>query len=94
MPKHYGKTVSIKEKLPHNHSAWHTYKDGYDVPDKHWAAVCKKLGCAPEPKLSEKSLEKLEDLKKDLADDGKLNNSHDPSKKSPGRKKKKKSKKE
>lgn len=31
---------------------------------------------------------RLEDLKKDLDDDGKLNYSHDPNRKSPGRKKK------
>ena len=33
---------------------------------------------------------KLEDIKEDLADDGKRNYSHDPNRKSPGRKKKKK----
>lgn len=37
--------------------------------------------------------ERLKDIEKDLKDDGKLNYSHDPSRKSPGRKSKKEAKK-
>ena len=40
--------------------------------------------------LDEKEVkDKLEDVKEDLADDGKRNYSHDPKRKSPGRKKRK-----
>jgi hypothetical protein len=42
--------------------------------------------------LSEEAKKKLEDVKEDLKDDGKLNHSNDPKKKSPGRKKKVKKK--
>jgi len=43
-------------------------------------------------KKKEEVEEKLEDVKKDLTDDGKRNYSHDPKRKSPGRKKKSKKK--
>ena len=41
-----------------------------------------------EDELSPEAKEKLKDIKADLKDDGKLNYSHDPKRRSPGRKKK------
>lgn len=52
-----------------------------------------KVSKEPEKKiegLTLESEEKLEEIKADLIDDGKLNYSNNPKKKSPGRKKKKK----
>lgn len=43
-----------------------------------------------EKELSPEAKKKLDDVKADLKDDGKLNHSNDPKKKSPGRKRKKK----
>lgn len=72
-------TVLTEKDVPLHHM--HEY-----VKDNHAEYVEEE-----EKKIETKEVkDKLEDVKKDLADDGKRNYSHDPKRKSPGRKPKKK----
>lgn len=98
MVKHEGKTVHVRvdREGPGQLVDWYTYRDGDEIPAEHVDlvnAVLEREGLRKVPaekpkKLSKKAKEKLEDVAEDLADDGKRNYSHDPERKSPGRKKK------
>jgi len=99
MAKHEGKAIHIRveRKGPGRFVDWYSYYDGDEIPEEHIDYANAALGReaeskfpAEEPKkLSKKAKEKLADVAEDLADDGKRNYSHDPKRKSPGRKKKK-----
>ena len=98
MMKYNGPLLMVKENLPGNLCRWYHYDKGDDVPEHHVPLVMKQLKLRYPAlyqkynDLSSDAKEKLAEVKKDLADDGKLNNSHDPKKKSPGRPKKRKKK--
>ena len=78
------------------------FKKGEEVPKEKGELWRKVFEFSPvdiveddkekEKELSPKSKERLNDIKEDLKDDGKINYSHDPKRKSPGRRKKKKKK--
>lgn len=102
MVKHKGKTVHVRvdREGPGKLMDWYSYYDGDEVPEEHIDlvnAVLERKGERKFPaekpkKLSKKAKDKLADVAEDLADDGKRNYSHDPERKSPGRKKKKEAK--
>lgn len=84
---------SVSKRLPDRE--WITLKPGeeYDFPDVVGYTEDPRLTKVEEVKsdsvLGKKAAAKLAEIKADLLDDGKLNYSNNPNKKSPGRKKKK-----
>jgi len=73
------------------------FKKGEEVPKEKAEIWAKQYDKSPvdlvedlpvkKKEVSSKMEERLKDIEKDLEDDGKLNYSHDPERKSPGRKK-------
>jgi len=100
MTKSIGKTIHIKRLLKNNECEWFTVYNGEIVPEhllKEFIAhggVLEKVEKAkvvePAKPSDEVIAERIKDFAEDLKDDGKRNNSNDPTKKTPGRKKSKK----
>lgn len=89
-----GEYCKLRMPLSGNQYIWYDYKYGSEVSDEHYKAMCER-GLWVGEKEEEKSVkERVENYKEDLEDDGKRNYSNDPEKKSPGRKPRKRKKKE
>jgi hypothetical protein len=81
--KYFGKTKHIRVPIDHQDFKWYTLKDGDYIPKE----IEDNFPDFKEEELSEEIEKRIKEIKEDLKDDGKLNYSNNPKKKSPGRKK-------
>lgn len=78
-----------KEQVEKKYESWKGVNPFLEKKYQYMLAGFPKEEVKEEPKeLTKESKEKLEEIKGDLLDDGKLNHSNNEEKKSPGRKKK------